>query len=115
MHKFLQETRNHPHCGSEFAPAAPFGPTILLRVLLEQEVSYRTYDLDNLANLQERAFITSEGESNRLLGRAIDRINVVLDEQPDTWNLVVTTQASVQATASTVRLCLLAQFQTINI
>ena len=63
-----------------------------------------TYVLDNLALLNNQALITSEAESNRLLGRAIDRVNSVLNQQPETWNVVLTSQASIQPTASTVSL-----------
>ena len=75
--------------------------------MAKQELAGKTYGLDNLADLDGQAFITSEAESNRLLGRGADRVNIVLNQQPDKWNIVLTSQASVQPTASTVSLSVL--------
>ncbi|KAK9841468.1 hypothetical protein WJX74_006385 [Apatococcus lobatus] len=65
------------------------------------ELAGNAYGLDKPANLGGRAFIASEAESNRLLGRAAERVNAVLKDQSDKWNMVLTSQASIQPTAST--------------
>ena len=70
--------------------------------LAGQKLAGKAYGLGNLADLDGTALITSEAESNRLLGRAVDRVNLVLSHQPDKWDMILTAEASIQHTASTV-------------
>lgn len=49
------------------------------------------------------SFMAAEAESNLPLNNfLVRRVNRVLREQPDKWNLVISQQPSIQATASTV-------------
>lgn len=63
--------------------------------------SFRLDDNETMTNPD--SFIAAEAESNsQLHSFPVRRVNRVLREQPDKWNLVISQQPSARATASTV-------------